>query len=80
MLSKVCLFSNKINIWVNEMCIISDLNVYVNEFIININMQIKDRNGDIIKMYDKKVIGKYGEDMACDYLKHNEYYILERKF
>ena len=56
LLSKVCLFSNKINIWVNEMCIISDLNVYVNEFIININMQIKDRNGDIIKMYDKKVM------------------------
>ena len=31
-------------------------------------------------MYDKKAIGKYGEDMACDYLKHNEYYILERNF
>lgn len=80
MLSKVCVFSNKINIWANEMCIISELNVYVNEFIININMQIKDRKGDIIEMYDKKAIGKYGEDMACDYLKHNEYYILERNF
>lgn len=31
-------------------------------------------------MYKKQTIGKFGEDVACDYLRKNEYQILERNF
>ena len=31
-------------------------------------------------MYFRQIIGKYGEDLACNYLKDNNYIILERNF
>ena len=31
-------------------------------------------------MYFKQLIGKYGEDLACNYLKENNYIILDRNF
>lgn len=31
-------------------------------------------------MYYRKLIGNYGEDLACEYLKDNNYLILDRNF
>ena len=31
-------------------------------------------------MYFRQIIGKYGEDLACNYLKDNNYIILDRNF
>ena len=31
-------------------------------------------------MYIKKVLGQYGENMACNYLKNNNYQIVERNY
>ena len=31
-------------------------------------------------MYFRQIIGKYGEDLACNYLKDNNYIIIDRNF
>ena len=31
-------------------------------------------------MYFRQIIGKYGEDLACNYLKNNNYIIIDRNF